>query len=79
VQTVVVQTEVVSGFSRTLLSRTLILGLVLSLSAPVVAQNKDLRLLDAVKRRDQRTFASLVRAKADLNATQPDGATPSKR
>ena len=32
-------------------------------------------MLDAVKRRDQKTFTSLIRAKADLNATQPDGAT----
>ncbi len=53
----------------------MILGLALMISAPVVAQNKDLRVLDAVKRRDQKAFMSLVRAKADLNATQPDGAT----
>ncbi len=53
----------------------MIIGLALMLSAPVLAQNKDLRVLDAVKRRDQKAFASLIRAKADLNATQPDGAT----
>src|ERR1700730_17232254 len=35
----------------------------------------DLRLLDAVKRRDQKTVESLVRERAGLNATQPDGAT----
>ncbi len=53
----------------------MILALALTISAPVVAQNKDLRVLDAVKRRDQKTFTSLIRAKADLNAAQPDGAT----
>ena len=51
------------------------MGLALTISAPVLAQNKDLRVLDAVQRRDQTTFTSLVRAKADLNATRPDGAT----
>ncbi len=61
---------VVSGFSR-----TVIITLALTLSAPVFAQQKDLRLLDAVKRRDQQAFTSLLRAKADLNAAQPDGAT----
>jgi ankyrin repeat protein len=55
--------------------RTVILGLALMISAPVLAQNKDLRVLDAVKRRDQKAFTSLIRAKADVNATQPDGAT----
>jgi ankyrin repeat protein len=35
----------------------------------------DLRLLDAVKRRDHKEFAALLRAKADVNAAQPDGAT----
>src|SRR4051812_26969510 len=42
---------------------------------PVYAQQRDLRLLEAVKRRDQHAFASLLRAKADVNAAQPDGAT----
>ena len=32
-------------------------------------------LLDAVKRRDEKAFAALLRAKADVNAAQPDGAT----
>jgi uncharacterized protein len=49
--------------------------LALTLFAPVSAQQNDLRVLDAVKRRDQRAFTSLLRAKADLNAAQPDGAT----
>jgi ankyrin repeat protein len=35
----------------------------------------DLRLLDAVKRRDHKQFAELIQAKADVNAAQPDGAT----
>src|SRR5262249_51643853 len=32
-------------------------------------------LLDAVKRRDHRVLKSLIDAKADVNAAQPDGAT----
>ena len=42
---------------------------------PLVAQQHDVRLLDAVKRRDDKAFAVLMRAKADVNASQPDGAT----
>ena len=78
------QIPVVSAFRRTLTStrtltfrRTLTLGLALILSAPGLAQNqtKDLRLLDAVMRRDQRTFNTLIKSKIDLNAARPDGAT----
>jgi ankyrin repeat protein len=43
--------------------------------APLHAQQRDLRLLEAVKRRDAKAFAALLRAKADVNAAQPDGAT----
>src|SRR5204862_4746831 len=39
------------------------------------AQQRDVRLVDAVKRRDQKAFTTLLRAKADVNAAQPDGAT----
>src|SRR5476649_1488161 len=42
---------------------------------PLHAEARDVRLLDAVKRRDEKTFAALLRAKADVNAAQPDGAT----
>jgi ankyrin repeat protein len=42
---------------------------------PLHAQQRDVRLLDAVKRRDQKAFAALLRAKANVNAAQPDGAT----
>ena len=48
------------------------------LAVPAVAQHatsKDFRVLEAVKRRDQRALALLIRAKADVNAAQPDGAT----
>ena len=48
------------------------------LAVPAVAQqaaSKDFRVLEAVKRRDQRALALLIRAKADVNAAQPDGAT----
>ena len=54
-------------------------GLAAMLSVPVLvplrAQERDLRVLEAVKRRDQKAFTSLLRAKADVNAAQPDGAT----
>ncbi|HTL03066.1 MAG TPA: ankyrin repeat domain-containing protein [Vicinamibacterales bacterium] len=49
-----------------------VLGTVLSAQQP---HRGDLRLLDAVKRRDQKAFTTLLRAKADVNAAQPDGAT----
>ena len=49
-----------------------VLGAVLSAQQP---HRGDLRLLDAVKRRDQKAFTTLLRAKADVNAAQPDGAT----
>ena len=35
----------------------------------------DLRLIDAVKRRDHKAFAVLMGQHADVNAAQPDGAT----
>jgi hypothetical protein len=36
----------------------------------------ELTLLDAVKRRDPKSVESLIRHGADVNAAQPDGATP---
>ena len=39
------------------------------------AQSRDVRLLEAVKRRDQRNFNSLLQARADVNGAQPDGST----
>src|SRR5262245_15766065 len=47
----------------------------LVLWAPVRAQPRDVRLLEAVKRRDEKAFTALLKAKADVNAAQPDGAT----
>lgn len=47
----------------------------LSTLLPLHAQQRDVRLLEAVKRRDDKAFAALLRAQADVNATQPDGAT----
>src|SRR5262245_45895846 len=39
------------------------------------AQSRDVRLLEAVKRRDQKAFAALLQARADVNGAQPDGST----
>src|SRR6185295_6177510 len=41
----------------------------------LLAQSRDVRLLEAVKRRDEKAFTALLKAKADVNAAQPDGAT----
>src|SRR5688500_8719181 len=49
--------------------------LVMVLPASLAAQQTDLRLIDAIQRRDHGTFSALLRGKADINATQPDGAT----
>ena len=38
-------------------------------------QSSDTRLIEAVRRRDEKVFATLMRAKADVNATQADGTT----
>ena len=43
-------------------------------SSPNVGVN-DSRVIDAVKRRDRTALAALIKSKADINATQPDGAT----
>src|SRR5258708_1953837 len=40
-----------------------------------LTEPRDVRLRDAVKHRDEKMFAALLRAKADVNAAQPDGAT----
>ena len=40
-----------------------------------VSPPADLRLLDAVKRRDPKAVEGLLRQKADVNAAQPDGGT----
>src|SRR5262249_40759571 len=41
-----------------------------------LAAGSDLRLLDAVKRRDRATVETLVRERSGIDAAQPDGATP---
>src|SRR5260370_36657709 len=58
--------------------RTVLLCCLAMLAAwlPLGAQQRDVRLVDAVKRRDQKLFAALLRARADVNAAQADGATP---
>ena len=48
--------------------------LLLAVSASAVFAS-DLRLLDAIKRRDHNAVTTLMSQKADVNAVQPDGAT----
>jgi ankyrin repeat protein len=55
-----------------MLARTAGATLLFALSALAAT---DLRLLDAVKRRDHQAVAALLSAKAPVNAAQPDGAT----
>jgi ankyrin repeat protein len=51
-------------------------GLVTLLAAPSAAQTRpDLRLVEAVERRDARAAEFLVKQAVDVNAAQPDGAT----
>jgi len=42
---------------------------------PLHADARDVRLLEAVKRRDQKAFDALMQVRADVNGAQPDGAT----
>ena len=57
--------------------RLLLTGLLLAVTAiPLLqADSRDLRLVEAVKRRDQKAFTVLLRSKVDVNAAQPDGST----
>jgi hypothetical protein len=41
-----------------------------------VSLGAELRLIEAVKRRDHRAVTALVAAKAAINEAQPDGAAP---
>jgi len=49
-------------------------GLLLLLAVSLLSAG-DLRLLDAIKRGDQKSVTSLLQQHADVNAAQPDGAT----
>src|SRR5579859_3780895 len=55
-----------------MLARTAAATLLFTLSA---FASTDLRLLDAVKRRDHKAVTSLLQARVNVNAAQPDGAT----
>ncbi|MHB8654650.1 MAG: ankyrin repeat domain-containing protein [Terriglobia bacterium] len=55
-----------------MLARTAAATLLFALSA---LASTDLRLLDAVKRRDHKAVIALLATKVDVNAAQPDGAT----
>ena len=66
--------------------RPAVAALLLLLSTGLVADQRDRRpaspeaaagrsVIEAVQRRDDKAFNALLRAKADVNATQPDGAT----
>ena len=58
------------GYGRATLVGVTVFGIVSILLA------SDLRLVDAVKSGDQTAVAALLKEKADVNATQPGGATP---
>ena len=51
------------------------IGIALFLTAATCWAGSDLRLIDAVKRRDAKAVQALIGERADVNATQPDGAT----
>lgn len=57
--------------------RAVHLALLLALVVPrsMEAQHGNLSLVDAVQRRDEPALLALLRAKADVDAAQPDGAT----
>ena len=44
-------------------------------AAPVLGQQADLRLVEAVRSGDPGTVGALLREPVDVNARQPDGAT----
>src|ERR687885_752360 len=48
---------------------------ILLFAASALLAASDLRLIDAVKRRDHKAVTTLLSAKVDVNAAQPDGAT----
>lgn len=50
------------------------LAILLAVGASLFAA--DMRVIDAIKRRDRKAVTALVGQHADLNAAQPDGATP---
>jgi uncharacterized protein len=51
-------------------------GLAICLVAATSVSAADLRLIDAVKRRDAKAFQTMLGQSADINAAAPDGATP---
>src|SRR5262249_5782631 len=50
-------------------------GAALILAAATCFANDASNLLDAVKRRDHKALEALIKARADVNVAQPDGAT----
>src|SRR5437667_177841 len=60
---------------RALFLFAIVCGWTLPVLPALHAQQRDVRLIEAVKRRDQKAFAALLQAKAYVNAVQPDGAT----
>ena len=54
-------------------SMPLRLAILLAVAGPLCAA--DLRVIDAIKRRDHKAVTVLLSQHADINAAQPDGAT----
>src|SRR5262245_61543763 len=50
-------------------------GVALALAATLCLAHDAASVLEAVKRRDHKALQALIKAKADVNVAQPDGAT----
>lgn len=57
-----------------LLAASVCLGL--AAAPPLWASGPDLRVLESIRKRDQKTFDMLLRSKADINAADQGGSTP---
>ncbi|MES1256548.1 MAG: ankyrin repeat domain-containing protein [Acidobacteriota bacterium] len=64
---------IASGRQRGVMALQLVLAVGLA-ATPCWAASADLRLLEAVRRRDEKAFTALLK-QVDVNASQPDGAT----
>src|SRR5579862_9009178 len=72
-----VQVDILSDTMRRFsMSQPALFGCVACLAAVSTLSATDLRLVDAAKANDRKAVIALIAAKADVNASQPGGATP---